>query len=94
MFPYFCKKIGLGPKLPGFSGINDHVASGTRLGMDGYLYISVGDKGIPKAVGRDGATIQLFGGGVVRVRPDGTGLEVVGAASLRDALLRSGVAES
>ena len=68
---------GLGPKLPGFSGINDHVASGIRLGMDGFLYISVGDKGIPRGVGKDGATVQLFGGGVVRVRPDGTGLEVV-----------------
>ena len=68
---------GLGPKLPGFSGINDHVASGVRLGMDGYLYISVGDKGIPKGVGKDGTTIQLFGGGVVRIRPDGTGLQVV-----------------
>jgi putative membrane-bound dehydrogenase-like protein len=68
---------GLGPRLPGFSGINDHVASGVRMGMDGYLYISVGDKGIPKGVGKDGTTIQLFGGGVIRVRPDGTGLEVV-----------------
>ncbi|MFO0951572.1 MAG: HEAT repeat domain-containing protein [Isosphaeraceae bacterium] len=68
---------GLGPKLPGFSGINDHVASGVRLGMDGYLYISVGDKGIPKGVGKDGTTIQLFGGGVIRIRPDGTGLQVV-----------------
>ncbi|WZO97454.1 HEAT repeat domain-containing protein [Isosphaeraceae bacterium EP7] len=68
---------GLGPRLPGFSGINDHVASGIRLGIDGYLYIAVGDKGIPKATGTDGATIQLKGGGVVRVRPDGTGLEVV-----------------
>jgi putative membrane-bound dehydrogenase-like protein len=68
---------GLGPKLPGFSGINDHVASGVRLGVDGFLYISVGDKGIPKAVGKDGATISLFGGGVIRVRPDGTGLEIV-----------------
>jgi putative membrane-bound dehydrogenase-like protein len=67
---------GLGPKLPGFSGINDHVASGLRLGMDGYLYISVGDKGIPRATGKDGATLSLHGGGVVRVRPDGTGLEV------------------
>ena len=38
---------GLGPKLPGFNGINDHIASGIRLGMDGFLYISVGDKGIP-----------------------------------------------
>lgn len=68
---------GLGPKLPGFNGINDHVPSGIRLGMDGYLYIAVGDKGIPKGVGKDGATIQLFGGGVIRIRPDGTGLEVV-----------------
>ncbi|MDR3637524.1 MAG: HEAT repeat domain-containing protein [Isosphaeraceae bacterium] len=68
---------GLGPKLPGFSGINDHVASGMRLGMDGFLYVAVGDKGIPKGVGRDGKTIQLFGGGVIRVRPDGTDLEVV-----------------
>jgi putative heme-binding domain-containing protein len=67
---------GLGPKLPGFSGINDHVASGIRLGMDGFLYISVGDKGIPKGVGKDGTTIQLFGGGVIRIRPDGTGLQV------------------
>ncbi len=68
---------GLGPKIPGFSGINDHIASGVRLGMDGFLYVSVGDKGIPKGVGKDGATIQLFGGGVIRVRTDGTGLEVV-----------------
>ena len=64
---------GLGPKLPGFNGINDHVASGIRLGMDGFLYIAVGDKGIPRGVGKDGRTIQLFGGGVIRIRPDGTG---------------------
>ncbi|WP_422931191.1 HEAT repeat domain-containing protein [Singulisphaera sp. PoT] len=68
---------GLGPKLPGFSGINDHVPSGLRLGMDGFLYIAVGDKGIPKGIGKDGKTIQLFGGGVIRIRPDGTDLEVV-----------------
>lgn len=68
---------GLGPKLPGFNGINDHVASGIRLGMDGFLYISVGDKGIPSGVGKDGTVITMFGGGVIRIRPDGTGLEVV-----------------
>jgi putative heme-binding domain-containing protein len=68
---------GLGPNVPGFDGINDHIASGIRLGIDGFLYISVGDKGIPRGVGRDGATIQLSGGGVIRVRPDGTGLEIV-----------------
>ncbi len=68
---------GLGPERPGFNGINDHIASGIRLGMDGFLYISVGDKGIPRGVARDGTTIRLFGGGVIRIRPDGTGLEVV-----------------
>jgi putative heme-binding domain-containing protein len=67
---------GLGPPVPAFNGINDHVASGVRLGMDGFLYVSVGDKGAPRAVGRDGRAAQLHGGGVVRVRPDGSGLEV------------------
>jgi putative membrane-bound dehydrogenase-like protein len=57
-------------------GLNDHIVSGLQFGMDGYLYISVGDKGIPKATGRDGRTIQIKGGGICRCRPDGTGLEV------------------
>jgi len=68
---------GLGPKVPGFNGLNDHVASGVRLGMDGFLYVAVGDKGIPQARGSDGATITMSGGGVIRVRPDGSNLEVV-----------------
>ena len=68
---------GLGPVPPGFNGINDHVASGVRLGIDGFLYVAVGDKGIPNGVGKDGASIRLRGGGVIRVRPDGTGLEIV-----------------
>ncbi len=68
---------GLGPANPAFSGVNDHIASGTRLGMDGFLYIAVGDKGIPKGVGKDGATIRMKGGGVIRIRPDGTDLEIV-----------------
>ena len=68
---------GLGPKIPGFNGINDHIASGIRMGMDGFLYVAVGDKGIPRGTGRDGKTITMAGGGVIRVRPDGSGLEVV-----------------
>ncbi len=68
---------GLGPPVPGFNGLNDHIASGLRLGMDGFLYIAVGDKGLPRAVGRDGRVIQLHGGGVIRVRPDGSDLDVV-----------------
>ncbi len=68
---------GLGPKVPGFDGLNDFIASGIRLGMDGFLYVAVGHKGIPHGVGKDGRTIQLKGGGVIRIRPDGTELEIV-----------------
>jgi putative membrane-bound dehydrogenase-like protein len=65
---------GLG--LPPYEGLNDHVVSGFTLGMDGYFYISVGDRGVLKAVGKDGSTATLQGGGIMRVRPDGTELEV------------------
>ena len=68
---------GFGPAVPGETGLNDHIASGVRLGIDGFLYVSLGDKGIPLARGTDGRTITLSTGGVVRVRPDGTDLEVV-----------------
>src|SRR5436190_12679037 len=64
---------GLGP-IP--EGLVHHVPSGLRIGIDGWLYISIGDKGIVKATGKDGRTISLWGGGVVRVRPDGTMMEV------------------
>ena len=63
----------LGPKPPGFNGINDHIASGIRMGMDGYLYIAIGDKGIPLAHGRVGSPIILKGGGVIRIRASGNG---------------------
>ena len=67
---------GFGPAA-GIFGFNDHIVTGTRLGLDGYVYVSVGDKGIQKATGADGSTITLEGGGVVRMFPDGTRLEVV-----------------
>ncbi len=57
-------------------GLNDHVVSGFTLGMDGFFYISVGDKGVYHAKGKDGSEATLLGGGIVRCRPDGTGLEV------------------
>lgn len=66
---------GFGPKA-GIFGFNDHIVTGTRLGLDGLIYISVGDKGIQKATGSDGTSITLEGGGVVRMRPDGSRLEV------------------
>lgn len=54
----------------------DHGSNGLSLGIDGWLYAAIGDFGFLKAEGTDGRTAQLRGGGVVRVRRDGTGLEV------------------
>ncbi len=67
------KGIGFDLKFRGA----DHTTNGIRLGIDGYIYVAVGDYGFIKAVGKDGATHQLLGGGIVRVRTDGTGLEIV-----------------
>lgn len=55
---------------------NDHIVSGLQIGIDGYLYISVGDKGVPRATGPDGRTATVRGGGILRCRLDGTELEV------------------
>jgi putative membrane-bound dehydrogenase-like protein len=67
---------GFGPPA-GIHGFNDHIVTGIRLGLDGLVYVSVGDKGIQRATGADGSAITLEGGGVVRMRLDGTQLEVV-----------------
>ena len=53
----------------------DHTTNGIRMGIDGWIYIAVGDFGFNRAVGRDGTVLSRRGGGVVRVRPDGTELE-------------------
>ena len=63
----------------------DHTTNGIRMGIDGWLYIAVGDFGFVDAKGADGKTISRRGGGVVRVRPDGTEMEVV-AWGLRNIL--------
>lgn len=55
----------------------DHTTNGITMGIDGWLYIAMGDYGCVKATGLDGKSIQLHGGGVLRVRPDGTELEIV-----------------
>lgn len=54
----------------------DHTTNCVRMGIDGWLYIGVGDYGIKAAKGKDGRVIVLRGGGIVRVRPDGTELEI------------------
>ncbi len=64
---------GFGP-VP--EGLVHHIPSGVHMGIDGWLYISVGDKGIKEATGADGRKLTLHGGGVVRIRPDGTELQL------------------
>jgi len=54
----------------------DHTTNGLSLGIDGWLYISGGDFGFKDAVGTDGKHLQHRAGGVIRFRPDGTGLEI------------------
>ena len=54
----------------------DHTTNGLSLGIDGWLYISGGDFGFKDAVGSDGKHLQHRGGGVIRFRPDGSGLEL------------------
>ncbi len=54
----------------------DHTTNGLTMGIDGWLYIAVGDFGFMDAVGTDGRRLSHRGGGVVRFRPDGTGMEL------------------
>ena len=54
----------------------DHTTNGISLGVDGWLYIAGGDFGFMNAEGTDGRKLTHRGGGVIRVRPDGTGLEI------------------
>lgn len=54
----------------------DHTTNGMRMGIDGWIYVAVGDYGMHEAKGTDGTVLTLLGGGIVRVRPDGSELEV------------------
>ena len=54
----------------------DHTTNGIRMGIDGWIYIAVGDFGIHGAKGTDGTELTMLGGGVVRVRPDGREMEI------------------
>ena len=49
---------------------NTHVPANLRLGMDGFFYLSVGDKGLFGAA-------RMKGGGVFRFRPDATQPEIL-----------------
>jgi putative membrane-bound dehydrogenase-like protein len=65
------------PATWGGGNLNDHIPAQIRLGMDGWLYMSVGDKGIYGLVSNiDKSAVELRGGGVIRFWPDGTNFEV------------------
>ena len=66
------KNIGFGIKDRSI----DHASNGIELGVDGWIYCAIGDFGMLNAEGTDGRKLTLRAGGVVRVRPDGTGLEL------------------
>ena len=55
----------------------NHGPNGVRMGIDGWLYLAVGDQGCHEATGTDGSSATLRGGGVLRVRPDGSQLSVL-----------------
>ena len=54
----------------------DHTTNAIEMGIDGWVYIAVGDFGFHNATGTDGTKLTLLGGGIARVRPDGTELEM------------------
>ena len=54
----------------------DHTSNGCRMGIDGWLYIAIGDYGMLNAEAKDGSKVHMHGGGVLRIRPDGSELEV------------------
>ncbi|GHB76998.1 DUF7133 domain-containing protein [Persicitalea jodogahamensis] len=54
----------------------DHSTNGIRMGIDGWIYIAVGDFGFVDAEDRSGKKLTQLGGGILRVRPDGTEMEV------------------
>src|SRR5437763_380728 len=61
----------------GGTNLNDHIPANFHLAMDGYFYMAVGDKGIFAAESNvDHKKAELFGGGLLRFRPDGTDMEV------------------
>src|SRR5579862_9319161 len=54
----------------------DHTTNEIRAGIDGWLYVAMGDYGSPNAVGKDGSHLKHRGGGIVRFRSDGSEVEM------------------
>ncbi|HEX3132075.1 MAG TPA: NPCBM/NEW2 domain-containing protein [Planctomycetota bacterium] len=54
----------------------DHTSNGIRQAIDGWIYCAIGDFGLPEAKGTDGSTVTWRGGGILRIRPDGSEIEM------------------
>ncbi len=54
----------------------DHTTNNIHMGIDGWIYIAVGDFGFSEAKGTDGTILSKRGGGIVRVRPNGKEMEI------------------
>jgi putative heme-binding domain-containing protein len=67
---------GISPEKLVYGRGADHTTNAIRMGIDGWIYIAVGDYGYHTALDVDGKSHQLLGGGIARVRPDGRELEV------------------
>jgi len=67
-------KMGGGHKHPRGA---DHTTNQIQIGIDGWIYIAAGDFGFFKAIDKSGKELEYQGGGVARVRQDGTELEIV-----------------
>ncbi len=70
------KTLISGISLPLRTSLGDHTTQNIEMGIDGWIYVALGDIGVFGAKGSDGRTLQMRGGGVLRFRPDGSGLEV------------------
>ncbi|MCM8535784.1 MAG: hypothetical protein NE334_07610 [Lentisphaeraceae bacterium] len=53
----------------------DHTANDLRIGIDGWIYTALGDFGAT-ATGSDGSKVTLYGGGIIRMRMDGSELQL------------------
>jgi len=51
----------------------DHTTNGIEIGIDGWIYIAVGDFGFMEAEGTDGRKLQLRGGGPEALRASQSG---------------------
>lgn len=70
---------------------NDHIPANFKLGLDGRFYMAVGDKGLYQCRGSDGGVVNLRGGGILRLRPDGSQLEIfsTGVRNILDVAMNS-----